>query len=87
VGYQATEEHILPLLDEVKNDPEPAVRQALAEQIPELFRFFKEVTLTHSLTHSPTLTHSLTSFVTSLLLSFPSTLSLFFSLFVAFQAK
>jgi serine/threonine-protein phosphatase 4 regulatory subunit 1 len=42
IGHPSVEENLLPLLEEVKADPEPAIRQTLAEQIPDLFCFLKE---------------------------------------------
>eukprot|EP01112_Ceratiomyxa_fruticulosa_P007078 TRINITY_DN1827_c0_g1_i1.p1 TRINITY_DN1827_c0_g1~~TRINITY_DN1827_c0_g1_i1.p1 ORF type:complete len:649 (-),score=104.29 TRINITY_DN1827_c0_g1_i1:162-2108(-) len=42
VGFDDTRAHIIPVLEEVVTDPEPAVRQCLMEQIPAISRFVIE---------------------------------------------
>ncbi len=46
IGFEATNEHLLPIFDDLKLDPEPPVRQAFVEQLPSICRFFKEVRTT-----------------------------------------
>jgi serine/threonine-protein phosphatase 4 regulatory subunit 1 len=42
IGFEATNEHLLPIFEDLKLDPEPPVRQAFVEQLPSICRFFKE---------------------------------------------
>eukprot|EP01113_Clastostelium_recurvatum_P025173 TRINITY_DN3026_c0_g1_i2.p1 TRINITY_DN3026_c0_g1~~TRINITY_DN3026_c0_g1_i2.p1 ORF type:complete len:671 (+),score=193.31 TRINITY_DN3026_c0_g1_i2:151-2163(+) len=41
LGFDETRSNIVPMLEEMANDPEPVVRQALLEQIPPITQFMK----------------------------------------------
>ena len=50
VGFKDSQKHLLPVLEELMPDPEPALRQALVEQIPEFSRFYIEINDTEAYT-------------------------------------
>ena len=58
IGFEATNEHLLPIFEDLRLDPEPPVRQAFVEQLPSICRFFKEV-------HAPISNFSIILFLAS----------------------
>ena len=43
LGFEDTEEHLIPILRDLMTEPEPSLRQALVEQIPEFTKYFIEL--------------------------------------------
>ncbi len=43
IGFTETQKHLIPILEDLMPDPEPSLRQAVVEQIPELSKFFVQL--------------------------------------------
>jgi hypothetical protein len=63
LGIEETQTHLLPILEDLMPDPEPSLRQALVEQIPEFTRYFAE---SNNETAYTTILHSLIPMVAEL---------------------